>query len=81
VTTPPAYLIANIEEVTDKAMLAQYGAAVPETGAAFGGHVIVRGSTPVMLDRRPFKDALLLRRSPIYAKPQNAQLWYRIVND
>jgi uncharacterized protein (DUF1330 family) len=53
VTTPPAYLIANIEEVTDKAMLAQYGSAVPKTEATFGGHVIVRGSTPVMLDSSP----------------------------
>jgi len=50
---PPAYLIANIEEVTDKAMLAQYGAAVPKTEAAFGGLVIVRGSRPVALDSSP----------------------------
>lgn len=50
---PPAYLIANIEDVTDPATMAQYGAAVPKTEAAFGGHSIVRGALPVMLDSTP----------------------------
>ncbi len=50
---PPAYLIANIEEVTDKVMLAKYGEAVPKTEAAFGGHLIVRGSRAVALDSSP----------------------------
>ena len=49
----PAYLIANVEEVKDGAMLAKYGAAVPKTEAAFGGYVIVGGSPPVMLDSSP----------------------------
>ena len=47
---PPAYLISNAESVTDSAMLAQYGAAVGKTLAAFGGHMIVRGAVPVGLD-------------------------------
>jgi uncharacterized protein (DUF1330 family) len=54
VTAPaPAYLVANVEEVKDDAMLAQYAVAVPKTEAAFGGHVIVRGAMPVMLDSSP----------------------------
>jgi uncharacterized protein (DUF1330 family) len=50
---PPAYVIANIEEVKDAAMLAEYGAAAPKIEAAFGGRLIVRGARPVMLDSSP----------------------------
>lgn len=50
---PPAYVIANVEEIKDSAMLAQYGAVAPGMEAAFGGRLLVRGAKPVMLDSSP----------------------------
>jgi uncharacterized protein (DUF1330 family) len=45
----PAYLISNITQIKDQAMLDEYRAAAPKTEEAFGAHVLAR-ATPVKLD-------------------------------
>lgn len=42
-SSPKAYLIANITNVTNAKMLKEYQAKAPATNAAFGGEVLVRG--------------------------------------
>jgi uncharacterized protein (DUF1330 family) len=46
----PAYLVGNIESVTDEAIFAQYRAAAGKTQAPFGGHALVRDAAPVRVD-------------------------------
>lgn len=46
----PAFLVGNIESVTDEATFAQYRAAVGKTQAGYGSHVLVRDAAPVRLD-------------------------------
>ena len=45
-----AYLVGNIETITDEATFAQYRAAVGKTQAPYGGHALVRDATPVPVD-------------------------------
>ena|ERR1700693_4673832 len=55
-------------------MPAQYGAAMPKTEAAIGGHVIVRGARRVMLDSSPLpKGAFLVIQFP---SMQDLQGWW-----
>ena len=51
--TPRAYWIANIQEVKDEATYDNYRTAINSTLAPFGGHFIVRGAQPMILDRSP----------------------------
>jgi uncharacterized protein (DUF1330 family) len=48
--TAPAYLIGNIEKVTDEATFAQYRAAAGKSQGPFGGHALVRDASPVPVD-------------------------------
>ena len=60
----PAYVIANTELVTDSAMLAKYVVAVGKSVSEFGGHAIVRGSTPVELYGSPPKGSFAVLQFP-----------------
>lgn len=48
--SPPAYLVANIQSVSDEATWARYRAEVGKTQTAFGGHALARYATPVAVD-------------------------------
>jgi len=49
--TPKAYLIANLIEVKNQDLYGKYRAAVLDTQASFGGDVLVRGASPVAVDK------------------------------
>jgi len=49
--TPPAFVVANIQEVKDADMYGKYRAAVVGTQTPYGGHALARGATPVALDK------------------------------
>ncbi len=68
----PAYVIANVEAVTDSATLAKYGAGVGKTISDFGGHLIVRGAVAVKLDASPLpKGGFVIVQFPSMAALQN----------
>jgi uncharacterized protein (DUF1330 family) len=46
----PAFLVANIESISDAATFAQYRAETGKTQAPFGGRVLVRDAPPVPVD-------------------------------
>jgi uncharacterized protein (DUF1330 family) len=46
----PAYVVANIESISDAATFAQYRAETGKTQAPFGGRVLVRDAPPVPID-------------------------------
>ena len=52
---PPAFYIANIQEVKDAQAYTTYTAKVADTLTPYGGRFIVRGAEPVIVDasRKP----------------------------
>jgi uncharacterized protein (DUF1330 family) len=57
---PHAFLIADIADVTDPAMLKQYQAAAPAVNAAFGGHVLARGTAVGVDSKSPPPDGTIV---------------------
>jgi len=55
-----AFLIADIADVTDPAMLKQYQAAAPAVNAAFGGHVLARGTAIGVDSKSPPPDGTIV---------------------
>ena len=53
--TPPAFYVANIQEVKDGQAYTAYTAKVVDTLTPYGGRFIVRGAEPMILDasRKP----------------------------
>ncbi len=78
---PPAFLVANITDVTNLPMLKQYQAVAPCINKVFGGRVLARGKattvdprspapggTMVMLQFPDMKHLMDWYTSPAYAK-------------
>jgi uncharacterized protein (DUF1330 family) len=47
---PPAYVISEVDAITDPTALKKYAAKAPETLAPFNGHFVVRGGKTESLD-------------------------------
>jgi len=71
VTTPPGYVIAEVE-VTDLAAMQKYGANVPETLAPFNHHYVVRGGKTQSLEGEAPKSIVVIA----FDSAEKARQWY-----
>ena len=63
-SSAPAFVIANVEDVKDAAIFAQYRTAAAKTEAAFGGHAIARGAGQKLDDSSPPKGEVVVIQFP-----------------
>ena len=75
VETPPAYVISEVDSITDTAAIKEYGAKVQETLAPFNGHYhfVVRGGKTEGLDGdAPPKGIVVI----VFDSSERAHAWY-----
>lgn len=70
--TPPGYVIAEVD-VHDPAMIAKYGAKVPETLAPFNHHYVIRGAKIQPLEGEPPKGGVVMIA---FDSVEKAREWY-----
>ena len=71
---PQAYLIANIQEIKDNDSYQKYRTQVAATQAPYKGHFLVRGATPVAVDKSNLpKGALVIVAFP---SMKELQAWW-----
>lgn len=73
VKTPPAYVVSEVDAITDPMAIKEYAAKAPETLAPFNGHFIVRGGKTESLDGdAPPKGIVVLA----FDSAAQARAWY-----
>ena len=71
--TPPAYVISEVDAITDPTALKEYAAKAPETLAPFNGHFVVRGGKTESLDGgAPPKGIVIFA----FDSAEQAHAWY-----
>ena len=71
--TPPAYVISEVDAITDPTALKEYAAKAPETLAPFNGHFVVRGGKTESLDGdAPPKGIVVIA----FDSSEQAHAWY-----
>ncbi len=69
----PAYVLANIAEIHDRAAYAEYRARVQETLDAYGGRFLIRGPEPERLEGDWEPGRLVLLEFP---SAEQARAWW-----
>jgi uncharacterized protein (DUF1330 family) len=72
VKAPPAYVVAEVGDVTDPANMQKYGEKVPETLAPFEHHYVVRGGKTQSLEGEPPKRIVVIA----FDSAEKARAWY-----
>jgi uncharacterized protein (DUF1330 family) len=73
VKAPPAYVISEVDTITDPTALKGYAAKAPETLAPFNGHFVVRGGKTESLDGdAPPKGIVVIG----FDSAEQAHAWY-----
>jgi len=67
----PGYFIAEVE-VTDMALMKEYGSKVPESLVPFNHRYIIRDAKPISLEGEPPKGIVVIAFDSV----ENAQAWY-----